>query len=494
VETYGPRGTDKYSFNVPQGVPEQYMGGSVAESWEWTGPLTVVLHIREGVMWAGNKKIGMDPRPLTAEDVAYGLNLSLDNARAMKYSGFGYIDSVTSTKDTVLIKFHKFSSEWSMHLGYHFLLPLWPKEVREAGAKDWRNHVSAGPFILTEFVAESYAIYKRNPDWWGTTTINGKEYQLPFIDELVSPVIPDETTTVSAIRTGKLDWQPRISEQYKKTLSSTSPDLKQAMFLNSDTSLLGLMANQKPFNNRNVRRALMIGTDIQAVIDGSMPGGEYHGYPMSPATPFRTPLEDLPDSAKVLFSNDKELAKKMLAEEGYPDGFDMILNVLNNRKVPGHPDAAQIIKEQWKEIGVNVTEINLGDWPSWAALNRAGKIQDTYFAEMITNFPLITFKALGGHNKDEWFWCKWENKNFRDQYDKATATKDADERAKIWTEMAVFFLEEAAYIPLGTKHWINAWWPWVKNYYGEGGAGYSGWQPLLATLWIDQDLKAKMGY
>jgi peptide/nickel transport system substrate-binding protein len=83
-----------------------------------------------------------------------------------------------------------------------------PREVYDAGASDWRNHCGSGPFILTDFTAGAACTYVRNPNYWRTTTINGVEYETPFIDTLVMPIIPDESTKLAALRTGKLDaWQ-----------------------------------------------------------------------------------------------------------------------------------------------------------------------------------------------------------------------------------------------------------------------------------------------
>ena len=62
-----------------------------------------------------------------------------------------------------------------------------PPEVANApngGAANWQNAVGTGPFILSDFVDGSSVTYKRNPNYWGTTTINGQSYKLPFIDSL----------------------------------------------------------------------------------------------------------------------------------------------------------------------------------------------------------------------------------------------------------------------------------------------------------------------
>ena len=80
----------------------------------------------------------------------------------------------------------------------------------EVDADAWDSAVGTGPFILSKYVEGAYVMYDRNPDYWLTTTIDGKEYELPFIDTVIYPIIPDESTQIAALRTAQLDWWPRV--------------------------------------------------------------------------------------------------------------------------------------------------------------------------------------------------------------------------------------------------------------------------------------------
>ena len=61
-------------------------------------------------------------------------------------------------------------------------------------------------------------------------------------------------------------------------------------------------------------------------------------------------------------------------------------------------------------------------------------------------------------------------------------------------KLAVYALEQAPAVVTPTSYTYIAWWPWVKNYYGETYAGAWRPGPIYARIWIDQDLKKKMGY
>jgi peptide/nickel transport system substrate-binding protein len=61
-------------------------------------------------------------------------------------------------------------------------------------------------------------------------------------------------------------------------------------------------------------------------------------------------------------------------------------------------------------------------------------------------------------------------------------------------KLGVYAIDQAPAIWLPGPYVYSAWWPWVKNYYGEIRVGAWRSAPILARVWIDQDLKKKMGY
>ena len=491
LEKYGPRGTNDYSFKAWEFAPEQFLGGSVAESWEWTGPLTLVFDIRQGVMWTGNAHIGMEPRELTAYDAEFSINRVLGAFEEHGLTGFEYIDSVTATdRYTVVVEFNKFSADWSFHFGYGWLMPIYSEETVEAGAYDWQNQVGTGPFILTDFVEGSEAVYERNPNYWGTTTINGKEYPLPFIDKLVYPVIADESTVISALRTGVIDWHSDIAVLYSDSLAATSPELTQERYLPGQGHMMSLLVDQEPWTNRDVRRAMMIGTDYEAILKSVYTDGEIHAYPLGSHTPYYTPIDELPESAQVLYSNDPVLAKKMLADAGYPDGFRMKIHVASDSIE--QQDVVMMLMEQWARFGVEIEPVVL-EWAAIGGMNRERTLEDSWAALMVNTTPIIVFRALAVDTQ-EWFWGRYADEYLIERYWEIMATKDVAEQTTMWKDLAIYFLEDCAYIPFPTRYVLNCSWPWVKNHYGELECGYYNWQVQTSLIWIDQDLKAEMGF
>jgi peptide/nickel transport system substrate-binding protein len=69
-----------------------------------------------------------------------------------------------------------------------------------------------------------------------------------------------------------------------------------------------------------------------------------------------------------------------------------------------------------------------------------------------------------------------------------------DERREGWKKLNVYVMGKAPAIWLPCHYKYIAWWPWVKNYYGELAVGCMRPGPIWARIWVDQALKKKMGF
>ncbi len=78
------------------------------------------------------------------------------------------------------------------------------------------------------------------------------------------------------------------------------------------------------------------------------------------------------------------------------------------------------------------------------------------------------------------------------QFEKTRTGIDAAEREAIYKELGLKILDECIAIRFGWADKYNYWWPWVKNYYGESYQFMH--DPPYELMWLDQDLKAEMGY
>ncbi len=493
VEKYGPRGTNEFAFELKEYVPDPFLRGQLAESWELTtDPLGVLFHIRPGCMFTANPNWSFEAREFTAYDAEFVGNRYRPTVPGIRWLGFMPEEGAFEATDRYTLQAHftYFYPEWGWSFGYGLFNMQYPPEMVEAGAADWKNQTGTGPFILADYVKGSQVVYKRNPNWWDKEkVIQGKKYDAPFIDELVYPIIVDPSTRIASLRTGKLDIAHVVELRYKDILSSTCPELIVMPYRAGNYQYVAWQGKGTgPTTDRNLRRALMIGTDIEAIVRATLTEGDLHSCPFSAAIPtsIYTPIEDLPPSTRELFTYDPEKAARMIAAD-YPDGLTLTVDYSATRAELA--DVAPMLEGMWAKIGVELIlqphddavfeGINHGGTYEHAILNTAGN------AGTITRLNDVRSKDSLVLHYDEWF---------NEQIVEAATEMDEAKRNAVMKELGIYVIDEAALLPLGTPYLLSCYWPWVKNYYGETESGWTNYTPFLSTLWIDQELKEDMGY
>jgi len=93
-----------------------------------------------------------------------------------------------------------------------------------------------------------------------------------------------------------------------------------------------------------------------------------------------------------------------------------------------------------------------------------------------------------------WNPSQWADPAYDRKMDEVYRTRDEAKRQQMIREMTVEILDKAPYIWLPTPYYFTAWWPWVQNYDGELRAGAVRPGPIYARIWIDREMKKKMGF
>ena len=132
--------------------------------------------------------------------------------------------------------------------------------------------------MLDDFVTEVSATLGRNPDYWG---YDGRfpENKLPYADEIKMIVIQDISTTLAALRTGKIDWVSDINLQQSTSLKQTSPEIIQTTKPTAGWTI-DFRNDVVPFNDIRVRKAMQLAIDRDTLaatfyggaVDGTPPG------------------------------------------------------------------------------------------------------------------------------------------------------------------------------------------------------------------------------
>ena len=116
-----------------------------------------------------------------------------------------------------------------------------------------------------------------------------------------------------------------------------------------------------------------------------------------------------------------------------------------------------------------------------------------YFMNNGHTNPITTIRKSFG-TKQTWNPSGWSDPEYDKKIEVIYREPDESKRQKMLRELTTEIVDKAPYIWLPTPYYYAAWWPWVKNYAGELRAGAVRPGPIYARIWVDQELKKKMGY
>jgi peptide/nickel transport system substrate-binding protein len=332
---------------------------ALATSWESTGPRTWRFHLRRGVVFH-------DGSPLTADDVVYSFNrarLPTSNFKvfALPAGTPRKIDDYTVELETdrptpaaVLLEnvnaINIASRAWCEKHGV--ARPQDFTNAEETYAS--RNANGTGPYILVKREAEIATVLRKNPKWWGLAE---KRFE-GNVDEIVYRPIKSDATRMAALVTGELDLVldpplqdiPRLKRDDKIRVIE-GPE-NRVIFLVMDQERDELkyssLKGRNPFKDLRVRQALYAAIDVDAIHAQVMRGQSRPTGAMIPA-----PSATFPELEPRLLPFDPQRAKRLLAEAGYPNGFEIGLLCPNNRYV-NDERICTAIAGMFAKIGIRV--------------------------------------------------------------------------------------------------------------------------------------------
>lgn len=396
----------------------------IAESYDQEDETTYLFHLRENANWHNGD-------PVTAEDVKFSFERILDPAvGASMRTQFSVIDSIEVVDDkTVRFKLKQPTASFIDLLGIPEAAIVSKSFVEGGGDLD-ATMMGAGPFVFKEREKGVHIVLEKNPDFY-------KE-GLPKIDRLEFIPYRDENLRVTALRTGDVDLIEYVPWKDMPALEA-NPDITLETTLGPFMMLI-FNPEREPFDNPQVRNALGYAIDRQAILDAAFVGrGDLlFGLPIPEASWAYS------EDGVNYWEYDPDKAKQMLADAGYPDGFEATL--LSTATYDMHEQTAVIVKDSLEKIGVDVTL----DLPEWGARVEQGNEADFDFAVMGTTADMLDPDYFTG------FFCLegirysrvpyWHNDRVCELLDEARATLDRDERKALYQEFYQIALDEAPYV------------------------------------------------
>lgn len=238
--------------------------------------------------------------------------------------------------------------DWQSGYGRYAMMS--PTAVRTYGNEAMASTyiVGTGPFKLVSHEPNVRTVLEANEDYW-----RGR----PNLDRLIFIPIPDEGARVAALLEGQVDVIYEVGPDYVDEISERS-DL--TFYSRGKPSVWEFQPNYKfedsPLLDQRVRKALSLAIDRSGMADILMKGTMY------PAQMFSSPNAATHQSDIPVDPYDPEAARAMLADAGYPDGFDIKIKVPGaGCGIPGTILMTEMVQSQWKEIGVNL-DITSMDW------------------------------------------------------------------------------------------------------------------------------------
>ncbi|MFO1200307.1 MAG: ABC transporter substrate-binding protein [Burkholderiaceae bacterium] len=482
----------KYAFRSDAFIAYDSLRGELAEKWRLLeNPWRAEITLRKGVMFPARPGV-MAARELTAEDVVYTYERLAKSPR--KIAGYyDYVDKVEAKdKYTVLFTFKNYNAEWDYRFGWGYYGGIQPKEVVAAGAADWKHANGTGPYTLENYVQGSSITFRKNPNYWDSEKIGGQSYKIPFADTITYRTVKDESTMLTALRTGKIDILETVRWSAVPELKKNAPALQFSRALSTLNPIVFLRVDTKPFDDIRVRRALNMAINRAEIVKAYWGGNaEVLAYPMTPDWPgYYEPLSAMPDSVKETFTYDPVKAKKLLAEAGFPNGFSFKTQV--STASSNDADLLAMVAAYLAKVGVKM-EIQTMEYTAYLSAMGTKTHAPGYMLWLGGSNPTVSLRksfVTGQY---------WNPSMYKDpEFDKKIAEMYAepDERVrqvkvKLMTRE---ILEKAPFIALPTPYGYAAWWPWVKNYGGETRVGAERPGPIHARVWVDQEMKKKMGF
>ena len=205
-----------------------------------------------------------------------------------------------------------------------------------------------GPFKVVSWERDQEIVVERFDDYFGTPA---------KLQTVVYTIIPEAASRVIALETGEVDV---IDKPTDEDLARLEADTENFTVLRKPTisqRLFRFGCNDPIISNTKVRQAIVYAIDRQAIIDALFTGS---GYPSTaPLAPVTFGYSDLGE-----IEQDLELAKSLLAEAGYPDGFDT--KIVTTERYQNGIELAEIISQQLAEIGINA-KIEVWEWSALSA-------------------------------------------------------------------------------------------------------------------------------
>jgi len=430
---------------------------ALATSWKQESPTVWVFHLRKGVKFH-------DGSDFTADDVVFSIKRLQGKTSNFRVYGNAVgepkkIDEYTVQLTTPVpnpVMLEMLANSLFM------MSEKWCKAHNAVNTQDFTNEKEAytarnangtGPFMLVSRDPDVKSTFKKNPNWWGL-----KEGRFDGnVDQIDYTPIKEGNTRMSALLSGQLDFvlDPPVQDMDKlkaeKDLKVYEGRENRVIFLQMDQArdelLYSNVKGKNPFKDERVRKAFYMGIDEDAIVKTVM-----RGLAVETAILLPNPTAaGIPKSLDKRVKYDPAGAKKLLAEAGYPNGFEVQLDCPNNRYINDEKICIAVAGMLAKVgITIKVNAIPRAQYfpkaqrmdISFCMLGWGGATTDAIF----TLQPVLHSRNDKGDG--DYNWGNYKDEKFDAMIDSAKGDTDPKHRQETINEAMKYFQDHVYMIPL----------------------------------------------
>lgn len=427
----------------------------LAKSWEPTGETEWTFHLREGVTWH-------DGEPFAADDVVFTLGRAGDVPNSP--GGFGGflrgIQSVSAADDlTVVVTTDGPLPDLPGSLVNIAIVSQHVGEGAEtADYNDGSAAIGTGAFEFVSFSNGDAVTLRKNEDWWGSEVA---------WDNVNYRMLTSEGGRTAALLAGDVDMidtppaadLPRLNSTEGIHVEGVSglrviylaPNYRDVSDLTGLAGPNGEPLAENPLQNVNVRKALSLAINREAIVERIMEGTAVASAQWLPEGAFSyTPSIPVPEA-------DMEAARQLIADAGYPEGFRLTLHAPNDR-YPNSPEVAQAIAQMWTRIGV-ATSVDVLPWSTYSGARDTFAIHIVGLGNATFDASSMLINVLGIRDEETGMGASnvtaYANAELDALTNAAVAIVDESAREAALIEAVEFAIEDQAIIPLYQQ--TNSW-------------------------------------
>lgn len=413
--------------------------------------LEYTFHLREGVYFAPTKFFKKKVE-MTADDVIFSIKRQFDKNHPYNKVGGAYEywaamdmdnivkDVVKIDKYTVKFLLKKPEAPFIANMGMDFasiLCKAYADELLAQGKAEDINRfpVGTGPFVFVKWLKDDRIIYDANPDHW-----DGK----PYVKRLILKVIPNNSVRAAELKTGQIHIMDFPNPEEVAVLKDTK-GIKLVKQEGMNVGYLAMNMERKQFADVRVRQAVNYAINKKGIVDAV-----YAGLGSVAKSPIPPNMWSYNDEVKD-YEYNPEMAKKLLAEAGYADGFETNIWAMpvprpynpNGRKV------AEAMQADLAKVGINAKIVSY-DWGTYLDKIKMGEhdmclIGWTGDNGDPDNFLYVLLSAAAAE-KPAQNYSFWKDPKFNELIEKAKVTADVKVRTQLYKEAQVIVAKEAPWV------------------------------------------------